>query len=286
MVEDKSYLKRQQEKVAINLAMEGRWDEAVAANKDILESFPDDIEALNRLGRALMELGRYAEAMSTYNKTLSKDPDNIIARKNIDKLSFLIEEGKADSQGVKHEVAPQLFIEETGKTGTVALVHLATKKVLAKFSPGEQVSLVPKGAHLQVMSMTGEYLGEVGARHAHRLIRLMEGGNKYSAAIASMGDGVKVIIKEIYQHPSQKGRLSFPVKGTEGLRPYVKESVLRYELEGEDEFLSEEGEFPAEEEETKESEFVREGISIVEEGQSSLELVKEDEEKAGEPEDE
>lgn len=279
-MDDKAHLKRQREKEAISLAMESRWDEAVAANKEMLESFPNDTEALNRLGRALMELGMYQEAKEVYTRTLGENPDNTIARKNIEKLSHLIGGPTDKGQGLQHKVVPQIFIEETGKTGMVKLTRSAPKEILAKFSPGEEVNLSAKGASLVVMATTGEHLGEVVAGHAQRLIKLMNGGNKYEAAIASMGDGVKIIIKEVYQHPSQKGRLSFPVKGTEGLRPYVREGLLRYELEGEDEFLSEEGEFPAAEGEEKESELIREGVSIIEEDSlRTMEVIEKAEEE-------
>ena len=53
-------LKRQRSRQAIDLAMQGRWQEAVAANKYIIEDFPTDVDAYNRLGRACMELGEYA----------------------------------------------------------------------------------------------------------------------------------------------------------------------------------------------------------------------------------
>ena len=38
-----------------------------------------------------------------------------------------------------------------------------------------------------------------------------------------------VIIREVYQHPSQAGRLSFPSKGIEEVRPFVTDKVLRAE---------------------------------------------------------
>lgn len=265
-MEDKSYIKRQREREAINLAIDSRWAEAVTANKEILLSFPDDTDALNRLGRALMELGEYEQAREVYNKTLTIEVDNTIARKNIDKLTQLIGAGKKREQAATHRVVPQLFIEETGKTGVVALKKLAPREVLAKFSSGEQATLSAKRTHLLVSGASGEYLGEVATEHAQRLIKLIEGGNKYEAAIASMDGGLKIIIKEVYQHPSQRGRLSFPVKSGEGLRAYVKDSLLRYELEEEDEFLSEEGEYPGEEgAPEKETEMLGEGVTIIEE---------------------
>jgi hypothetical protein len=70
----------------------------------------------------------------------------------------------------------------------------------------------------------------------------MEGGNEYSAAIVSSAeDKMTVIIREVYQHPSQAGRLSFPARETEGLRTYVSDRILRRELEHEEELVEEPG---------------------------------------------
>jgi hypothetical protein len=101
---------------------------------------------------------------------------------------------------------------------------------------------------LAVENSRGEYLGQVEPRHAQRLIKLMEGGNKYAAAIvSSTEDKVSVIIREVYQDPSQAGQLSFPPKGGEGLRPYLSDKVLRRGLESGEEFPEIEDEITSEE---------------------------------------
>jgi hypothetical protein len=83
---------------------------------------------------------------------------------------------------------------------------------------------------------------------ALRLLKLMQGGNQYAAALASLADTTgRVIIKEVYQHPSQAGRPSFPAIGTEVVRPYIKESILKYEREEEQESTTEEAEGTREE---------------------------------------
>ena len=77
----------------------------------------------------------------------------------------------------------------------------------------------------------GQYLGEVEPKHGPRLLRLIKGGNKYSAAVvSSTEDKVTVIVREVYQHPSQAGQLSFPLRSLERLQPYVSDRVLRREL--------------------------------------------------------
>ena len=54
--EEKAQLRQQLSKEAIDLALQGRWEEAEAVNRDIIKRFPTDVEAYNRLGRVLTGL--------------------------------------------------------------------------------------------------------------------------------------------------------------------------------------------------------------------------------------
>ena len=229
--EEQVRLRRQRSKQAIALAMQGRWREAVAANQEIIASFPNDFDAYNRLGRAYMELGDYSPAQEAYSRALELDPYNIIAQKNLRRLSYL--EGIEAGSGVDSAKAePQHFIEETGKAGVVELYRLAPQGMLAKMTAGDRVYLKVDDATLAVENGRGEYLGQVEPRHAQRLVKLMAGGNQYAAAIVSAAeDRVAVIIREVYQDPSQAGQLSFPSKGVKGLRPYLSDKMLRRGLE-------------------------------------------------------
>jgi tetratricopeptide (TPR) repeat protein len=229
--EEQVRLRRQRSKQAIALAMQGRWREAVAANQEIIASFPNDFDAYNRLGRAYMELGDYSPAKEAYRQALELDPYNIIAQKNLRRLSYL--EGAEAGAGVDSDKAePQHFIEETGKTGVVDLHHLAPQGILAKMVAGDRVYLKVDDSTLAVENGRGEYLGQVEPRHAQRLIKLLAGGNQYTAAIVSSAeDRVAIIIREVYQNPSQAGQLSFPSKGVESLRPYLSDKILRRGLE-------------------------------------------------------
>jgi tetratricopeptide (TPR) repeat protein len=225
--EEQVRIRRQRSKNAIALAMQGRWREAVAANEEIIESFPNDVDAYNRLGRAHIELGEYALAKEAYTKAVELDAYNIIAQKNLRRLSYL-GEAVATAEADSDKAKPEHFIEETGKAGVVNLYRLAPQGVLAKIVAGDRVYLKVNDANLVAENTRGEYLGQVEPRHAQRLIKLMAGGNQYAAAIVSSAeDRVAVIIREVYQDPSQAGQLSFPPKGGEGLRPYVDEKVLR-----------------------------------------------------------
>ena len=232
--EERVRLRRRGSRRAIALAMQGRWKEAVAANKSLIESFPNDVDAYNRLGRAYMELGEYSRAREAYNRAMELDPYNIIAKKNLNRLSHL-GEGVVGVEDTFHRVEPQQFIEETGKAGVVNLYHLAPRERLARMVAGDRVYLKAEGPSLVVQDGSGGYLGQVEPRHGQRLIRLMNGGNKYTATvISSMEEMMTIIIREVYQDPSQVGRLSFPSRGLGRVRPYVGDRKFRRELEDEE----------------------------------------------------
>jgi hypothetical protein len=58
----------------------------------------------------------------------------------------------------------------------------------------------------------------------------MAGGNEYTAAVvSSTEDTAAIIIREVYQDPSQAGRLSFPAKEFKSPRPYISDRVIRHE---------------------------------------------------------
>jgi len=245
--DERTRLRRQSSKHAIALAMEGRWREAVEANESLLESFPNDVDACNRLGRAHMELGEYSQSRTAYEKSLELDAYNIIAQKNISRLSLLVED-KTETNGetTPDKVEPQQFIEDVGKAGVVDLRRLAPPEVLAKTVAGSKVNLGIEGRRLVVESNQGEYLGQVEPKHGQRLIKLMEGGNKYTAVIINSSENTaNVIIREVFQAPGLTGQPSFPSRGPEGARTDVGDRlgdiIIRRQLEYQDSLPDESG---------------------------------------------
>ena len=224
-------LKRQRTKQAIDLAMQGRWREAIAANRTILEDFPNEVDAWNRLGRAHMELGEYQQSREAYHRTAQLDPFNTIARKNLQRLNYL-GEVKVTAESTARKVEPHRFIEDIGKAGVVTLYHLAPTEVRARLVAGDELFLNRDGNRLVVEDDFRQYVGHVDPKHGQRLVRLMAGGNKYSVAVvSSTEEAMTVIIREVYQDPSQIGKQSFPSKGAEEIKPYVDEKVFKMESE-------------------------------------------------------
>ena len=79
-------------------------------------------------------------------------------------------------------------------------------------------------------TVRGVRLGMVEPRLARRLIKFIQGGNRYLAAVTSAEQsGVKLMIRETYQDPKFIGKPSFPQRRkreTADFRPYAKESLL------------------------------------------------------------
>ncbi|HET8909592.1 MAG TPA: tetratricopeptide repeat protein [Ktedonobacterales bacterium] len=236
--EERERRRRQLSEQAIQMARESHWDEAVAVNRELLTLMPHDTSTLNRLGKALSEVGQYSEAKRAYTEALEHDPANNIARKNLERISTLSDEPASDGRHAAERIDPRLFIEETGKTGFTMLVDLASREVIARLSAGDQVYFAPEGQVLYVTNAADERIGRVEPRLANRLIKFMTGGNKYAAGIADLSETeVRLLIRETFQHPSQFGKVSFPAHGaSETIRAYTKDSMVRRDVDDGDDY--------------------------------------------------
>jgi tetratricopeptide (TPR) repeat protein len=230
---------------AIGHATRGEWEAAVEVNRQVLEGGPDT-DAYNRLGKALAELGRNAEALEAYQSALARDATNRIAERNVARLQVLMEADTGATENGKPEKASAAsFIEEMGKTGHARLINVAAARQLAPLSPGDAVELTLDGELL--MAAVGDVqLGQVEPRVGTRLAKLMKGGNRYEAAITVLDrEELRVIIREVYAHPDNYDKVSFPGSTAArpgGVRPDIRGSALRYDDEEESEESEEEQE--------------------------------------------
>lgn len=239
--EELSKSRRQKQQQAQQLAASGAWKEAVALNQEILEGQPNDAQALNRLGKALSELRRYDESYAAYSKSVEIDPANVIAKRNLQRLEPLKNQRVEAPAERRHTQARQsMFIEEIGKSRLTELVAVASSETLAQMNSGDSVELRPEGRQVVIYSEDGLKLGRLESRLALRLNSLIEGGNRYSAAVTAVEPGLlRVIIRETYQAPSLAGRLSFPVQNRPvAPRPYLRDSARA--LIGDEDFLNDE----------------------------------------------
>jgi tetratricopeptide (TPR) repeat protein len=240
-VDERQRLRRVLPERAIALAMQNRWQEAVDVNRTLLKLDPNDADAYNRLGKALLELGNIGEAYEAYKRAVELAPTNMIAQKNMQRLAPLMQQGGAATTRPAHThgetVRPQAFIEETGKTGLSTLQNLASGPTLLTLTAGDRLELRLKDSVLEVYTEEGAYVGQVEPKLAHRLSRFIEAGNRYSAAVTTVSDkSLTIIIREVFQSPTMAGRPSFPAKAIPAaLRTPARDGGPRYGGDDDDE---------------------------------------------------
>ena len=246
-----------QTEAAVSFALNQDWRQAVKANVAVLRLGPNNIEALNRLAKALLELGELTETRDVIEVALRIDPANTIARRNRDRLeraeavtkpaSSEQANGASPSEPVtavseaaatygtqttvagpdspaRHVYSGHLLMNETGKSTIATLIDATDRTAVGHLSSGEALTLSREGNRLLLHSCRGEPVGRVHPRLAQRILTLIDAGNRYEAAFLRdhPAEGVQVIIGEVYQHPSQHGRPSFMSSGASGFRGYVR----------------------------------------------------------------
>jgi len=241
--------------LAINHALERRWDLAAEANRALLQEDESDVESANRLGKALTELGDVKRAIEAYEQALRIEPTNAIARKNLARL----EEQRKAKRGTKATKPPAKakgrtvvataprridvaaeslrtspLIEERGKSADLVLQRV-NLDAASDVSVGDEAVLEPTASGVSVKSTDGITLGHIEPRIGLRIKRMMEGGNRYSVIIRrAEGESVVVHVRETFKHPSLVGQASFLPPATDARRrtaprAYTKTSVVRYE---------------------------------------------------------
>jgi len=221
--------------VALKAAAEGRWQEAADANRAVLAfaaeiKVEERIEAQNRLAKCLWELGDLAGSKKEYQVTLTLDPLNRIAERNLERLKGLIKQvGKKTTPSSEGATTPAgIFIQEAGTTGFAHLTNVADVATLAQVNPGDAVELLTLSNRL-IAKANGVEIGRVEPRIAARLLKLIADGNVYSAGITSISGGdIRIIIREESVSAKNIGKVSFPTATrTNDERPYTKGSFFR-----------------------------------------------------------
>ena len=214
---------------AIALALDSKWEEALAVNQQLIDKHGPDEDAYNRMGKALTELARLTEAIDAYRRTLEMNAQNSIAQKNMHKLAVMMETKERLGSAAVASIDVDLFTEEPGKSALTVLTE-PKHAVTVAVAPGDVVNLETDDGKLNARTVKGVLLGQVDTKIARRLLPLMKTGNRYSAAVARVQeDRIEVMIREEFQSAENVRRSSFPMSASasrEDFRPYAKESLL------------------------------------------------------------
>ncbi|MDQ3098418.1 MAG: tetratricopeptide repeat protein [bacterium] len=202
---------------AIKAALQSEWSDAIQINQELLEQNPHDLESMNRLARAYLELGDINKSKKTYKEVLTIDPYNVIALKNVKRFQAI----KGSTTEISNKIVKSLktaqnssahitFIEEPGKTKVVQVVRPASPSTLFTLHSGEKALLVPKARSIQIMTEGNVYVGRLPDDLAFQLQYFIKNGNTYDAFIKQvLQNSVYVFIREVKRSEKFTNRPTF-----------------------------------------------------------------------------
>lgn len=195
---------------AISAALEARWDDALKLNKKIVKLDPQSVDALARLARAYMEMGRFNLAKKYYNEALKYDPYNPIASKNLKIIKSFKSNGQPKNGNGHGKLSSSLFLQEPGKSKIINLLKVAEPQKLSQAYCGMQVGAAVKNRKITIVDEEGTYLGVLPDDICHHLMRLLKGGNKYEFFIKSVRvNSLSLLIRETFRSKRFKNQPSF-----------------------------------------------------------------------------
>lgn len=190
---------------AISAAKNSDWTTAIDTNKQILLDTHNDINALNRLGLAYMQIGEISDAKEAFKKTLELDKTNNIAKKQLERIS-------SKQTAVAPSFTRDYFIEEPGRTKIVELHRLAGKQVMDRLASGQNCNLVLKKRFISIETDDGTYIGALPEDLSFRLSKLVSTGNTYTCRVHSTSNNIcSVYLKEQTRSKRNEDIHSFPL---------------------------------------------------------------------------
>ncbi len=218
---------------AINAAKSSDWSKAILINQEILQNYGNDLEAMNRLGLALLKNNQEKEAKKIFQQVISMDGSNIIANKHLDKIKR-----KETSADIVFDQNND-FIEEPGKSKIVTLHRLTNKEQLQKLKVGQSCLLQLKNRYISVTDENNKHIGALPEDISFRLSKLISNGNEYRCVIYKINDKQCLIqIKETLRSKKNEQIVSFPSKMQSNLvipDDFILEEDIPFEVTGEEE---------------------------------------------------
>lgn len=194
--------------LAVSASLSGNWEEAIELNSEILEIDPDNIPALNRLGRAYAELGQKDSAKEIYERVLSFDKYNAVASRGLKTLHTKLSISKDPT------MSDENFIEDSGTTRSAQLIKLAEKKVLLSLKCKQALSLLPKSRLISVVNENKVHLGCLPDDLSLKMAKLIKSGYAYSTCVKSFSESqLTVFIREIKRPKSLTASATFSRAG-------------------------------------------------------------------------
>lgn len=193
--------------LAIQRALENNWQEAVDLNQQILADKPNNIDALNRLAQAYIQIGNCQNAKTCLELIFEIDPQNPIAKRNLQKINHFKKNNVLNCQC--NSIRNFSFIEEPGKSKTISLIQVGENNILISLQSCSELDMQVKSKTISYYYQK-HYVGRLPDDVARRLIWLIERNNRYKSYLKSIEKNhVRIFIKEIKCSPKNKNYNSF-----------------------------------------------------------------------------
>lgn len=202
------------EQRAVDAAVHADWETAANLNREILTHDEQNLSASLRLGFAYMQLKKFTQARTFYNKALALQPSNLIAQENLEKIKLLRSQEPTETN--KIILNPSLFLEIPGKTKSITLVNLGQRDILAGLVIGQEVRIKPKKRKIEIRTDSDEYIGTLPDDISRRLLVFIEADSEYSAFIKEATLN-KVVI--FMREDKKGGKMHAHISFTQSIQP-------------------------------------------------------------------
>lgn len=182
---------------AIRKALQGDWEAAVELNLEILVNTPQNIAALNRLGRAYTELGQKDAAEDAYTRVLKIDKYDVIATKNLK----LLPHQKSNMSDIT--LSDEDFIELPGLTKSTMLIKVASREILLSLVCKQKLHLIPRTRLVAVTTEDKTCIGCLPDDLSLKLNELIKTGYEYAACLKGVNENTATIFLREIKRPKK-----------------------------------------------------------------------------------
>ena len=207
MEESKAVIYKNLVSDATQFALKGEWKKAISTNKEILSLNKLDVQALNRIGKAQLELGKLKESKNSYTKALQIDPLNTIARRNLKELEQMKDEktfqGKVQNKSNLEKLVRNDILIQTAARSAEFIIDKPNSRAIKNLVPGTELLIQATSNGIEITNVRKVVLGTIEPRSALRLKTCIDGGSQFEVIFKDFfGDTGVIQILEVYREPS------------------------------------------------------------------------------------
>lgn len=199
---------------AVDLSLDGKFEEAMVILNEVLEKSPEDTDALLQLAHCNMQCGKLKDAKKLYRSVQKIDPNNLLAQKKLaviaDLLQKKLQKGKRNSGRI---IPITYLIEEPGKAKIVRLSTIGKTEDISRLNIGEEVFLNIRKRKIEVRDADNNFVGYLPDDISKRIIEFLTGGCKYEAYIFVVDKNeCKIFVREMEKSKAFSALPSFPLE--------------------------------------------------------------------------